>query len=455
MNEDDGNPFDDDKQKNPFDTYDSSCSSEESNEFDASLHDGADAVRFVGSDAEVCGLSQLNRVIWRTPVKWMDGTGWSSADGLSVSVLYAVEEQAVVVGCDGTTLCLDRKTGRIRWNRIMGVGTFPGMVTLQYLSSGAMREDRGLLIAACNGLTFGLEMREGNFVWKCDVPGTRYQCISLLLHDDVVYCGSYGKVVKLDAINGAVMWKSKIKSSQKCHMTMAVETASKTLVVATHGRLANLDLVSGEIMWQIKIPKLKGNMVTQPSIATYQDHVYTSSGAFAFAINLTTGDTTWERDLSALGNDNASIAVEEAQLFVATSCHVLALDMADGKSRWCTHLPGLRQYLPTLLAETSSGTLVVAGGCNVCLLSMADGAPRGRDTDLATVSKDIKVASIASICSIHTATDPHGSPSAQVAAILRDLCQFGKRDSRQGQADRSSDICGRAASHRGARPGLR
>ena len=214
-------------------------------------------------------------------------------------------------------------------------------------------------------------------------------------------------------------------------MTLAVAHGEgRNLVVGTHGRLANLDLEDGDIRWQIKIPKLPGSMTTQPAIALAEDRVFTCSGGFAFAVSLTTGDITWERDLGVLGSrDNGSVAVHRGRLFVATCRHVAALDAVEGSTLWCTHLPGLRQYFPALLVEPTSESLTVAGGCYVCSLSMLDGALRGRDSDLAAVSKNAKVASIASICSTTTPNDPHASPSAQVAAVLRDLCQFGHRDS--------------------------
>ena len=127
-------------------------------------------------------------------VKWGDKAGWSSEDGLAVSVMHIAEEKVLVAGCNGYAHCLDHKSGRVLWSRDLGVGDFPGFVTLQYLTSAANRDSGGVLLAGCNGLAFGIELERGNFVWKCDVPGTRYQCLSLLVHHDVVYCGSYGKV---------------------------------------------------------------------------------------------------------------------------------------------------------------------------------------------------------------------------------------------------------------------
>ena len=133
------------------------------------------------------------------------------------------------------------------------MGTFPGIVCIQHLPRASNRDGRDLVLAGCNGHAVGVDVTNGRIIWKYDLPVMRYQSVTLLLQGHFLYTGSYGKVIKLDAVSGMLEWRSKIKSSQKCHLSLALDLEKNALVVGLHGRVAMLDLDGGEMRWQDKI----------------------------------------------------------------------------------------------------------------------------------------------------------------------------------------------------------
>ncbi len=84
------------------------------------------------------------------------------------------------------------------------------------------------LIIGSNGAVAAICNQTGEVLWKTSlatgglISSTRFQDISVLVQDDVVYAGGAGHVFCLDIKNGRVMWHNALKGFGHNDISMAM-----------------------------------------------------------------------------------------------------------------------------------------------------------------------------------------------------------------------------------------
>lgn len=150
-------------------------------------------------------------------------------------------------------------------------------------------------------------------------------------------------IVGLDPRDGSTLWESTPGIG-----TYLPPTYHDGTVYAMSGRLTALDAATGELRWAFELP----NQYSSAPIVKH-GRVYVTNGSAddppsaVFALDATTGDVDWRRDLD--GTIRTSAGVTNRLVVVATEeSKVHALDVADGTTRWTLTLGGIPRTPPVI-----------------------------------------------------------------------------------------------------------
>lgn len=159
-------------------------------------------------------------------------------------------------------LCLDLKTGEIKWTKTLreGPATSPIHLKNSYASETPITD--GVHVYACFGNVglYCLDM-DGNTVWSHDLPSrpTRYgwgTAASPVLHDDSIYYvfdnDEASTITKIDKHTGKVIWE-KTREEKSNWSTPFVWKHDKGTEIVTAGTNAvrSYDL-DGNVLWSLK-----------------------------------------------------------------------------------------------------------------------------------------------------------------------------------------------------------
>jgi outer membrane protein assembly factor BamB len=134
-------------------------------------------------------------------------------------------------------------------------------------------------------------------------------------------------------------------------------TVEDGMLYVSSGGISAIDVANGQLDWQLSFPpEYVGSGMTTLLEGTVYAMATTFDGpSFVYAIDATTGEKQWDRELPAV-ESLGSIAVEGERLFLPTNEAVHALDRATGESLWQFDLT-LKTYFST--PTVSSGSVYV------------------------------------------------------------------------------------------------
>ncbi|NEV61721.1 outer membrane protein assembly factor BamB [Thiorhodococcus minor] len=261
------------------------------------------------------------REIWRRETKYAFSGGPD------------VSGEALVLGTSqGDLVALSPQDGQELWRASLGS---------EVLSIPRLTDDGKVIVHTLNDSIYAFASGTGKELWRINYPAPvltlRGSSTPLILPDATIVGLSGGKLVKIDTQEGIPLWE--------------------TVVTRPHGRseLARIADLDAD-------PILIGNTL----------YVGTYNGDLA-AVDATTGDVLWRRELSA----HAGLAADGSGLYVADSSdQVWGAEIADGGGRWKQEALRYRQ----LTAPALIGSYVVAGDFDgfLHLLSKGDGRIVGR-----------------------------------------------------------------------------
>lgn len=88
---------------------------------------------------------------------------------------------------------------------------------------------RELLYVGLNGYVVAVDPGSGTERWRTKLEtgavlgsATRYNDVTLLVHDDTVLCGCAGHLFGLDAASGRVRWHNRLEGLQYNDVTLAM-----------------------------------------------------------------------------------------------------------------------------------------------------------------------------------------------------------------------------------------
>ena len=273
-----------------------------------------------GDDVFAAGGSQMVRIAVPT-----GATVWKTDTGVKLSAGVGVGQGLVLAGTGkGDLLALDQSSGQVRWN-----------VTLSSEVTGQLLAEADSVIARTgDGRVHGLAVADGSRKWLYtrNLPALSLRGSGgMVVRDDVLYVGfPGGKLVALNAANGAQLWEATVALARGATelervadvMGNPVVDERQVCAVAYQGRVACFDRRTGAPLWSRDTSSNSG-------LAMDERNVYVTDDKDAVtAYDKTSGRAGWRQDRLARRQVTAPLALG-AWVVVADGegyVHVLSAD---------------------------------------------------------------------------------------------------------------------------------
>ncbi|MFP5409415.1 MAG: outer membrane protein assembly factor BamB [Gammaproteobacteria bacterium] len=273
-----------------------------------------------GDDAFAAGGGRVVRIAVPTgQVAWRSETGVKLSAGAGVA-----GELVLAGGGKGELLALDRASGQSRWK-----------VSLSSEVVGQLLRAGDIVIARTgDGRIHGLAVADGSRKWLYtrNLPSlTLRGSGGMVLRDDVLYAGfPGGKLVALNAANGAQLWESTVALPRGATqlervadvMGPPVLDARQVCAVAYQGRVACFDRRNGAPLWTRDTSSNSGLAMDERAVYVTDDKDAVT------AYDKASGRAGWRQDKLARRDVTAPLALG-AWIVVADGegwVHVLSAD---------------------------------------------------------------------------------------------------------------------------------
>jgi outer membrane protein assembly factor BamB len=253
--------------------------------------------------------------LWRTRTKALLAGGTGAGNGL------------VAVGSsEGVVIALNAADGKERWR---------AKVNGEVLSAPAV-SPHAVLVRTVDGRLRGLAPDTGKELWLYEQPTPRLSLRGTsrpVVTGDAVICGfDNGKVVALNATDGALLWETTVAPSRgKTDLERLVDIDSAVKVVRDNvyavgfqGRVAMLALDSGQIWWAQDASSYRGLGVDEETV-----YVSTAEGEVV-ALRRSSGTEVWRQKGLAHRGLSAPIVTDNAVAVADFKGYVHWLDKATG-----------------------------------------------------------------------------------------------------------------------------
>lgn len=263
-----------------------------------------------------------------TKVAWSNGA-LSKQVRFSKLQPYLTGERVFAADHSGKVIALDRLSGKTFWKVNTGK---------KFLAGPFLFEDH-LFLTTSDAKVIALDARSGREIWEKKVSS---EVLAPLAGDQgiVITHATDGSVTALTVREGNEIWRvdhsTPALTLRFCSAPAII--GDKVLVGFATGKMLAFDLHTGTIAWEraISIPRGRSeiqrmvDISADPIVMGETVYVITYQGKLA-AVNITTGDLLWERDLSSYQN----MAQEANLLIITDNEHQLwAIDRFSGATVW-------------------------------------------------------------------------------------------------------------------------
>jgi outer membrane protein assembly factor BamB len=285
---------------------------------------------------------------------------------------YISDDRVYLSDAEGRVEAWQREDGKRIWS-----------VNLKEEISGGVNGGEGIVaIGTENGEIVALGVADGMQKWRSKVP-SEVMSISEAKYGVIVTRTNDGKVHALDVSTGDIRW-----SAGKGTPPLTLRGASQPVVVGElvlvgfdDGNLMAINLRDGEPVWEVPVSVPKGRSELERisdvdgEIAYLEGIVFAASfNGRVVAIDLDTGKTLWNKDLSSY----AGLSVDRDRVYVTDADDsVWGLEISTGATQWRQDKLIFRE----LTAPQVMGNYIVVGDYKGYLhwLSKEDGKIIGRD----------------------------------------------------------------------------
>lgn len=235
-----------------------------------------------------------------------------------------------VADARGAVAAVDESSGRTLWQRD----------TKLPFSSGPDLEGDRLVLGTSSGLAVALATSDGHELWRAQMSGEILSVPRYSGAGQVVIHTLDGTIAALDGSKGTEIWRvsypAPVLTLRGSGSPVAVQGG--VLVGLAGGKLVKLDATDGAPLWESMITAPHGrselariaDIDADPVVVGNTIFVGTYNGDLA-AVDLATGSVQWRRQLSS----HAGLAADSADLFVTDSeDRVWGADPVGGAGRW-------------------------------------------------------------------------------------------------------------------------
>jgi len=275
-----------------------------------------------GDDVFAAGGSRVVRIAVAT-----GNTVWKTDAGVKLSAGAGVGQGLVLAGSGkGDLLALDRASGQVRWKVALS-----SEVTGQLLAVADI-----VIVRTGDGRVQGLAVADGSRKWlySRNLPALSLRGSGgMAVRDDVLYAGfPGGKLVALNAANGAQLWEATVALPRGATelervadvMGNPVVDERQVCAVAYQGRVACFDRRSGAPLWARDTSSNSG-------VAMDERNVYVTDDRDAVtAYDKTSGRAGWRQDKLARRQVTAPLALGDWVVVADREGYVHVLSADDG-----------------------------------------------------------------------------------------------------------------------------
>jgi outer membrane protein assembly factor BamB len=312
-----------------------------------------DAVYSAADDGSLTRLDRTNgKKIWHIQTGINISGGVSSGDGL------------VLVGGDkGDVLAYD-EDGKLRWK---------SLVSSEVLSVSRV-SDWIVMVRSGDGRIAGLNAADGKRVWMYErsTPALVVRShAGVAIQRGVAYAGfAGGKLTAIRIKDGEVLWEVQVSQpSGNTELERISDITSDPVVddqqvcaISFQGRIACFDPVQGSPLWNRDISSDKGMMLLRSFL-----YITDTSGS-VFALDKTTGSTTWKNAQMLLRGVTAPYAIGDYVVVGDFEGYLHGLKREDGNFAARIQLDG--GAIVTAPIELDDGLLVQTSGGDIYSLSI-------------------------------------------------------------------------------------
>ncbi len=240
---------------------------------------------------------------------------------------------------NGAVYAIDKRTGKVRWRRRMGVlaagspAYGNGRVFVTLLSRGRTKP----------GLVAALRSRDGKVLWSRPLPARSES--SPVFDNDRIYFGSEnGNVYALRAGDGAVRWKFHAAGAVKCALALA---DGKLYFGDYNGHVYAIRQADGSQVWSTgtkgsTFGLRAGNFYSTPAVAYGRVYIGNTDGKM-YSLSSDNGKLAWTKGTGSYVYSSPAVAqVPDGRptvYFGSYNGTFYALDARSGRVRW-THRDG-------------------------------------------------------------------------------------------------------------------
>jgi outer membrane protein assembly factor BamB len=292
-------------------------------------------------------------VVWKTPIP---GRGYGSMCLVADKVYLATADEA---SGSQSVVCLDRKTGRVVWSKIVH-------------EAGGMRKNEKSTAASCTPACDGRSIYvgfpndgrlmasalglDGQILWQTKITDyiehqgygaspALYQSLVIIAADTK----AGGAIAGLDRTSGKIIWRRERPKVPNYPSPVILNLFGKDQLIMTGCDLVtSLNPLSGELNWEVP------GATTECVTSTLSDgkHVYSSGGYprnhMSAVLADGSGKLAWENDSRVYV---PSLLIRQGTLYGVLDAGIaVAWDAASGKELWRNRLGGSVSASPVLVA---------------------------------------------------------------------------------------------------------
>lgn len=251
--------------------------------------------------------------------------------------------------------CLDRESGNVIWStEWSGAITVPFFAAANgsWIRATPTLDSDELFVAGIRDFLVCLDAKTGNIKWKLDFveetgsPVPTFGCAcSPLVDGNFLYIQAGGAFAKVDRRDGKIVWTALkdgggMGGSAFSSPIIASLSGYRQAVVQTRSVLAGVDLETGSELWSIPVDAFRGMNILTPTIVG--NRIFTSSyGGGSFLFEVSGGKSegfeisqVWRNKVQ--GYMSSPVVIDGHVYLHLRNQRFACIDLSTGKETWIT-----------------------------------------------------------------------------------------------------------------------
>ncbi|MEN0058269.1 MAG: PQQ-binding-like beta-propeller repeat protein, partial [Bdellovibrio sp.] len=235
-------------------------------------------------------------------------TGVNESPYLAAKSSPVIDETGLYVGSDRGEFLAYNLDGSLKWK-------FAPLPAMTGIHGTALLGPDSVVFGSYNGRLYSLDKKEGRVQWSIELasPGSigssPLQDREGFLYVSVELPSPDGFIVKLDKVDGHVVWLSKNVGDHPHSSPVLDEEHRQVVFGSNNDRVSSFDLDSGQLKWVMQV---RGAVKSTPLV--WGDKIYvTDRGGFLSALDAGTGKVLWQQQLGSEGLHGSPVIVPELE----------------------------------------------------------------------------------------------------------------------------------------------